>query len=243
MLREQISFLTTLPVKEGRIEEIARSSWLFPVVGLIIGSLVYVIGLISFKVFPLNIASLVTLTSLYLITGLIHPDGLADFSDGLMANGDVNRKIAAMKDVKIGISGTFSLLIILLFNLFSIREICSTETGLMFGFFSAIIVSEVSAKLGMYTILLSGKGIGDGIGSIFINNISRKMYPIGVLISIILALSVSNYPRFLIVFAGAGISFLILYVADRSFGGINGDAIGATNELARTVTLILWAIL
>jgi len=243
MLREQISFLSTLPVKEGRIEDIARSSWLFPVVGLIIGSLVYWVGLLSFKIFPLNIASLITLTSLYLITGLIHLDGLADFSDGLMANGDINRKISAMKDVKIGISGTFFILIILLFNLFCIREICNTETGLMFGFFSALVVSEVSAKLGMYTILHFGEGIGDGMGSIFINNISRNMYPIGVVISIAIALLASNQSQFFYVFAGVAISFLILYVADRSFGGINGDVMGATNELARTVTLILWVIL
>lgn len=243
MLREQISFLSTLPVKEGRIEEIAKGFWLFPVVGLIIGSLVYVACLLSFKVFPENIASLVTLTSLYLITGLIHLDGLADFSDGLMANGDVNRKIAAMKDVKVGISGTFFLLIILLFNLYSIREICSTETGLMLGFFAAIVISEVSAKLGMCTILVSGEGIGSGIGSTFIDNVSKKMYPIAVVISIILAILVSDYHMFLTVFAGACTSFLILYLADKSFGGINGDVIGATNEIARTVTLILWVVL
>lgn len=246
MLSGLISFFTTIPLKTDRIEEISKNAWLFPVVGLIIGPFVYIIGLMSFKFMPIDIASVFSLISIYMITGLIHLDGLADFSDGIMASGDSKKKIAAMKDLNIGIAGLFSVLTILLLNLFCIRQIFSGEAGFIYGFLSAIVISEVSAKLGMNTCLLLGRDIGAGMGSVFIRNFSTSKYLAAVLISVIIALifsiaSLASF-RFLFVFTGVIVSVFVVFIANRHFGGVNGDVIGAVNEISRAATLLLWVV-
>jgi adenosylcobinamide-GDP ribazoletransferase len=38
-----------------------------------------------------------------------------------------------------------------------------------------------------------------------------------------------------------GLSFLLLTVAKRSFGGISGDVFGASNELVRVASLLIFA--
>ena len=90
-----ISFLTQIPVRKGiRIEEVAGRSYLFPFVGLLIGLVVAVVAFVAFRLLGVatEIAALLTLLALYLVTGLLHLDGLADFFDGVMAPGSREEK-------------------------------------------------------------------------------------------------------------------------------------------------------
>jgi adenosylcobinamide-GDP ribazoletransferase len=232
-----------MPLKSDRIEDVAKNAWLFPVVALLIGILVYIVGFLSFRFLrDENIATLLTLLTIYFITGLMHLDGLADFSDGIMASGDSTRKRAAMKDESVGIAGIFSLFIVLLLNLFSIRYICSAETNfMMYGLFCALVISEVSAKLSMNTCLLFGREIDDGMGSIFMKKFSTSKYVAAFLVSIFISLIAASF-RFLFVLIGVIVALFVLLVANKNFDGINGDVIGASNEIARVITLFAWAI-
>jgi adenosylcobinamide-GDP ribazoletransferase len=47
----------------------------------------------------------------------------------------------------------------------------------------------------------------------------------------------------IVIIAGVGLSILLLVVANRSFGGISGDVFGATNELVRLSSLLIFASL
>ena len=45
----------------------------------------------------------------------------------------------------------------------------------------------------------------------------------------------------IVVAVAIGLSFLLLIVAKRSFGGISGDVFGASNELVRLASLLIFA--
>ena len=121
-----------------------------------------------------------------------------------------------------------------------------TRVYLMQGFFLAIVVSEISAKLGMNTCLRFGHGIGGGMGSVFIKNFSNEKYLAAVLVSLLISIFLSLISlasfKFLFVFTGVIVSLFIVYIANRRFGGVNGDVVGAVNEIARAVTLVLWVV-
>ena len=51
------------------------------------------------------LVSLLVVTSIAIITGIHHADGLADFADGLMVKGSKEKKLKAMKDVSTGSAG------------------------------------------------------------------------------------------------------------------------------------------
>jgi len=98
-MRDIISFLTQIPIrKEVKLEEVAARTYLFPFAALLIGFLVSGVAFVSFRFLATELASLLTLLAIYLVTGLIHLDGLADFFDGVMASGSRSEKRKAKSD-------------------------------------------------------------------------------------------------------------------------------------------------
>lgn len=254
-----ISFLTQIPVrKEVKIEVVAARSYLFPFVALLIGLPVAVVAFLAFGYIgaATEIAALLTLLALYLVTGLIHLDGLADFFDGLLAPGSKGDKIRAMKDDKMGIAGLFATILVLLVSLFAVESIGAELTTAAFtfnlvslyDFASVFIIAEVSAKLSMNTCMVLGKGSDDneGLGALFIQSFSPRKYMSALLSAVLIALLFTVFTpsvRFFFMFTGIVVAFLVSYIAKKKLGVISGDIMGASNELARCTTLLLWAIL
>jgi adenosylcobinamide-GDP ribazoletransferase len=116
--------------------------------------------------------------------------------------------------------------------------------------FGAIVAAEVSAKLAMVTIVWIGKPTHKGLGSIFLAKAKKKLNLIAFGLSVLIV-----YPFFAYAFSPllglAGVAVVLVSipialamekVSEKVFGGVSGDAIGATNEVARAVTLILLAV-
>jgi len=53
------------------------------------------------------------------------------------------------------------------------------------------------------------------------------------------AIWISGYVGFLSLGISVALGFLIQRIANRSFGGISGDVIGASNEITRLASLIV----
>lgn len=245
-----LSLLTRIPTKSGGLNQAAKTAYLFPVVGFLIGVIIYLIGVVAFKCLLPEIAAMITVLSIYGVIGFIHIDGLADFSDGVMTHGSIEKKIAAMKDVKVGIAGVFSVLVVLILTFYALKQLGADNTSKiifcchipMYKFGCAIIISEISAKLSMNTCMLLGHKKDSGIGSIFIERTTKTSYIIAVLISVFLSFILTNI-YFPIVFIGIFVALGVIWVAHRNFGGITGDAFGTANELTRIVSLIAWTVI
>lgn len=248
-MKELFSFLTRVPTKSKDLEIAAKHAYLFPLIGLIIGLMAYAVGYFSFTLLPNEIGASITTLSIYSVTGLVHLDGLSDFSDGIMASGDRERKFSAMKDAKIGVAGIFSIVFILLITVYSISVLgniknCRSLTNelLMYQLGCALIISEISAKLSMNTCIALGKRMPDGIGSIFIQRSTWNKYIIAFAISTLIGLIVAR-SYFIVVYVGIVVSFIVVKIAHKNFGAVNGDAIGASNEIARAATLLVWVVI
>jgi len=244
-----ISFLTQIPVRKGiRIEEVAGRSYLFPFVGLLIGLVVAVVAFVAFRLLgaATEIAALLTLLALYLVTGLLHLDGLADFFDGVMAPGSREEKKRAMKDDKIGIAGLFAAILVLLLSLSAIKTLGADSNSISFYDCAVMfVIAEVSAKLSMNTCLVLDKGFGgnEGLGTLFIRSFTPLKYLCALLSSVLIALLFTVSFRFGVVLTGVIVAFFVAWVAKQKFGVMSGDVMGASNELARCATLLIWAVL
>jgi len=259
-----ISFLTQIPVrKDVRIEAVAARTYLFPFVALLIG---LVVAAVAFVVFECSgsapdIAALLVLLAIYFVTGLMHLDGLADFFDGVMAGGTKEDKRRAMKDEKIGIAGLFATVFVILLSFFAIETVCTSLTKTapahsfdlrsFYHFASVFVIAEVSAKISMNTCMISGKskegaGDGRGMGALFIHSFSKSGYVVALISAILISLIFTAFSlRFFIVFTGIAVALFVSRIAKSNFGGVgvSGDVIGASNELARCATLVVWAII
>ena len=232
------SFLTIIPTSNSDLNSIAKNMFLFPIVGIVIGLIVGSLGYgLSLYLDPL-VVSLVVVASLAVITGIHHTDGLADFSDGLMTKGTKEKKRKAMKDLSVGSAGIFSIV------LYAIGMIIALSFSSGMELFKIILLSEIMAKFSM--VLMAGLGNSASIGSNspFMDSMKDKKRLLIAGIITIIPLIVIGEMNGLIVFAsGIVVTMFLVGLSTKSFGGITGDVMGASNELTRLSSLLIFVSL
>ncbi len=239
-IRSLISFLTILPVgKDYDIYYVARNMFLFPVAGIIIGLMIGSLALgLSMIVQPF-IVGLIATGMIFLLTGAHHTDALSDFADGLMANGGKDSKKKAMSDPRSGSAGTASLVLYFVGSIIAI----STLAGMgSLKLLLAIVVSEVIAKYVM--VMQAHKGIAawEGIGSPFTEQMKSKSKMLAATATTIpIAYFAGNLPGLYALVTASAIAFILVRISSKSFGGVSGDVFGASNEITRLSSLIIFA--
>ena len=237
-IQSVLAFLTILPVgKQNQdIYYIAKNMYLFPVAGLVIGSIVGAMALgISDFLHPLLTGFLIT-GALVILTGVHHTDALADFADGLMAKGGKEVKHKAMLDPAVGSAGVATLVMyfagmIIVFNI---------GFGSSLAIFTSIITAEVIAKYVM--VLLANRGISawEGFSSPFIAAMKDRYKMIvatGIMVAIVWF--ASSYAGFIALIISLMLAQLLKYISSKSFGGVSGDVLGASNEITRLSSFIV----
>ncbi len=238
MLREigsVLSFLTIIPLSSTTLENVAKYMYLFPVAGIVIGLLVGSFGLgLSLFLDPL-LVSLLVVASVVILTGIHHADGLADFSDGLMVKGDKDRKLEAMKDLSTGSAGIVGIVLYLAGLIVTI----SLTSGLEL--FRAILISEILAKFSMVLMASLGDSALPGSNSPFVKIMKeKKKLAAAFIIMLIPVIVIGDTVGLLMLGTTVILTVFLLTISTRSFGGITGDVLGATNELTRLASLMVF---
>ena len=237
-LKNSIAFLTIFPVGMDRDGIVQAASYmsLFPIIGTVIGLLVGVGVWVLQLVLPQVVAAAIGVGLLLLVNGAQHMDGLLDFGDGVMFHGSRRGKLRVMRDPTTGAGGFALGAVVLLVTVFSIAAIPATL--IVF----ALAVSESSAMFAMVLATAVGKSAGKGMNTIFVEMMHRRR-GLRLTLSCIIVLAVSYLALSsagLIVVAGAALTALVMVAtSNRNFGGLTGDVLGATNEIARSVSLLL----
>ncbi len=235
-----ISFLTIIPTKSYDIIYVARNMYLFPLIGLIIG---LGIGSLSFLLFSyiegFLLGFLITATIVG-ITGLHHSDALSDLADGLMAQGSIEDKHKVMADPRNGTAGSVVLIFYIIGMIILISHI-DEKTKLL----SVIVIAEVLSKYSMVLQCYLGKSAWKGMNTLFIKEMkNNKKFLISSLIFVasITTFGFNFYYTIASVIIMVSVSLTLLLIANRSFGGISGDTIGATNEISRFFIYLIYSI-
>ncbi|NHI04200.1 hypothetical protein DYY67_1058 [Candidatus Nitrosotalea sp. TS] len=231
-----ISFLTIIPSKGAELDIVAKNMYLFPIAGALIGLMIGGAGYgLSLYVQPL-IVGLVLTGALVIITGIHHTDALCDFADGMMAKGTKEKKLKAMRDPAVGSAGVVTVV------LYAAGMIMSISMMKGFVLFEAILVSELMAKFAMVLQANRGSSAWQGLSSPFTQFMkSPAKLAVASILAIAPAIILGGITGIIVTGVTIGMSFLLLAVANRSFGGISGDVFGASNELVRLASLIIFA--
>jgi adenosylcobinamide-GDP ribazoletransferase len=234
-----ISFLTIIPGPKSSntdLNSAANMMHFFPLAGLIIGCIIGGLAYeISLYLQPLIIGFVVT-TALVLVTGLHHTDALADFADGLMTKGEKVNKHNAMRDPAVGSAGVMA---VVLYVAGMIIAISSFHQGIKL--LSSIVAAEVTAKFIMVMQAHRGISAWDGFSSPFtIAMKDKRKILVATVISIpIIWFTGSGYFGIISLSISLAIAAVIQHFSNKSFGGISGDVMGASNEITRLSSLIV----
>ena len=181
------------------------------------------------------IVSLLVVASLAIITGIHHTDGLADFADGLMVKGSKEKKLAAMKDLSTGSAGTMAMV------LYVVGLIVALSLSTGYSLFVAILLSEIIAKFSMVLMASIGKSASLGSNSPFVDLMKNpKKLVFASVITIIPLILLGGMTGLLVFASGIALTLFLVGLSTRSFGGITGDILGATNELTRLTSIFIF---
>jgi adenosylcobinamide-GDP ribazoletransferase len=112
-LLNAIRFLTVLPTPQStdapEPDWLARAIKYFPLVGAGIGLISAIVFLIASEFWPPTISALLAVATSIAITGALHEDGLADTADSFGGGWSIEKRLAIMKDSRIGTYGALAL--------------------------------------------------------------------------------------------------------------------------------------
>jgi adenosylcobinamide-GDP ribazoletransferase len=232
-----LAFLTQAPV--GRWvalggDDVARGAVLFPLVGAAIGALVggVVLGLDG-RLTALVAAGLAVVVEA-LVTGGIHLDALADSADGLGA-GSRERALEIMREPAIGAFGAAALVLDLLVKTAALGAIAAGSDAVL-AVASAYALGR-TAPLALGWALPYARPEG-GSGAALTGGAGEVSRAVGVGLGIGLAVAALGLRG--IALAGAALVAAVVVggVARRRLGGVTGDVLGASTELATTFALV-----
>lgn len=228
-----LQFTTILPLgKPQEFDHFARHSWLYPIAGYVIA------GLVALPVYFITdriLAAAVAVAGVILLSGAHHFDGLLDLGDGLMAHGDHEKRTRALTDRYVGAGGIAAGLIIIILLFAGLHAAASI--------ISALIIGEVCAKFSMTFLTAYGMPFKEGMHS-YLHQFARPYFPF---LSFLLCIPLVFLPVTPFQLVTAAIVMILcpltlIVVSERIFGGINGDVVGAANEITRALVIVALAL-
>lgn len=239
-----LQFMTRIPINidTGFDEEFHKTITYFPLVGLVLGVLIYIIGLVSGMFFDSFITSIIVTLALVILTGGLHIDGLGDTFDAIYSYRDKERMLEIMKDSRLGTNSLLAIMFLILLKIGFIYSIINNNL------LWTVIFMPVVARLGV--IVMMYKTVTpreNGMGNLFIGKASTSMFTIAILYTIILIIGMSKLIFLASTFEVIMLisTIIILFIFNnlskkhiyKKIDGVTGDILGCTIELGELIYL------
>lgn len=264
-LRGMVSFFTLwhLDITQKDMDSMEQRFHMVPVVGILFGVILVIeLTLLSELAQHLGIGSgllnaAAVLLTVYAGSKFIHFDGLTDFGDGVIVSGQREDHVRALKDTLVGAGGIGVALAV------TITTVAVYSLGGYTALLIAAPLTEVLVKNAMVVAAAFGKpGNGMAGRQVAMTTMGSAVKAIVVsivcgVVMIILAslasdlswnvdLSDQMCSGVLMLIVGLIVSWIVGYamasVANRNFGMVNGDILGATNEICRPAVMFVMLI-
>ncbi len=236
-----LQFLTTLPVRlseQPTAHTCGRSLLYYPLVGLIIGLLLCVIGWLLHGSSPYIVAAIM-LSVWVLITGGLHLDGLADSADAWIGGlGDRQRTLDIMKDPYCGPIAVVTLILVLLLKFTALTQLASNQHWI------ALLLAPVLGRTILLVLFLTTPYVrAEGLGHLLSLHMPRGQTQYVVLATLV-AIFLFWGLQALWLMVAIGLGFVVLRgLMMRRLGGATGDTAGALTEITETIALLISALI
>ncbi|WP_256757023.1 adenosylcobinamide-GDP ribazoletransferase [Cohnella sp. WQ 127256] len=240
---QAVGFLSRFPVpsKAQTLKGWDHSPRYYPLVGLLIGCSLWVVGWLAelgFGTSAIAVSAAISVAFWIYITGALHLDGLMDLADGLGSYRSRERMLEIMKDSRVGAMGVVVAVILIVIKIVAVQQLFVRDELIM------IVIIPAMAR---FTLLLAiyyfpyiqEKGLGSGL--------RQGVNKFSLFLNMILILAVLYFTIGLHGWIVFGVMLLVGWLFSRSIvrklGGFTGDVYGALIETMETLVLLLYLIL
>jgi adenosylcobinamide-GDP ribazoletransferase len=247
--RSLLSLLTSIPLGGGNIEDAARSFYAVPVVGALEGlALSAYLCLLKTLGVAAEVAALTYVVAHIALTGGIHLDGLADYSDVLGSRLRGDEAIAVLKDPRRGAYGVL-LTAILITASYALTERAYRVLPSL-ELVALLIPSYIASTEAMYVASAVGRNEPyQGLAREFTlrakepGSISRNAALYLLAVASIAPVGDVQLTRLLaIAFLAPIVGYLVARDANLRLGFVNGDVLGFCFEVCRVLSLLVVAL-
>jgi adenosylcobinamide-GDP ribazoletransferase len=235
-----LAFYTRLPLPARAITApaLARANWAAPLAGAVVGGLgAAVYWLTQVAGLPALPAAGLAVATTVVATGCLHEDGLADVADGFFGGSNRERRLEIMRDSRIGAYGAVALVLSLLLRTTALAAIAAPGRVA-----ASLIVAHMAARAILPIFMLSlrparADGLAAGAGATSTPTAIVATTLGGLALGLGLGLGAG-------VAAMIGVCAAFLFMATlslRRIGGHTGDVLGALEQIAEIVVLLVAA--
>ncbi|MDO4250307.1 MAG: adenosylcobinamide-GDP ribazoletransferase [Moraxella sp.] len=233
-----VQLMTIVPVRLPYLpsrEQNALSMLFYPVVGLMIGAVLWLMA--SFIHLPIMLLSCLIVVVWVGLTGGLHLDGLADTADAWVGGfGDRERTLAIMKDPSTGAMGVIVIVLCLMLKWASVYSLLMLDDK-----YDASLVWLMIPMLGRLGVLalfattpyVRQQGLGSALKDVSKSVLWLVVVGFGVVLCVLSwQLAVVLFAVWVVILAWLRWRFV------GRLGGITGDTVGASIEMVEAALLI-----
>ncbi len=230
-----LQFLTRVPIRLRREPSLARTVAWFPVAGALIGAAVGGVAAGMWHLTTPLVAAAVAIAVGLLITGAFHEDGLGDVADAFGGGWTVERRLEILKDSRHGTYGVVAIGASIVLRIVSLGALPGP-----LDMFTAAVAAHTMARVAAVAMAGSMKlATHTGLGADY----GRSSTPLraGVGCTSGLAITALAVGWWVAPLAGAALVAAVAtgWLARRKIGGISGDVLGAAEQVAECLCLVV----
>jgi adenosylcobinamide-GDP ribazoletransferase len=234
-LLDALRFMTIVPVPSSDTaiapDWLSRCAKYFPIVGIGVGLVSAVVLLLAGRIWGPVIASLLAVAASIAVTGALHEDGLADTADGLGGGSSVEKRLAIMKDSRIGTYGTLALAFSLSLRVTALAEMPAWTAA------AALIVAHATARITPIFVVNALSYAGDA-AAMKVSYLDAAVSPheqrfawIVVLCALLPLAFVSILSVIAGLLLGTALATVLALWARQRINGYTGDVLGAIEQM------------
>lgn len=238
-LRLAFGFMTVLPIpqrKEWSDLDFGWSAVFYPLTGALIGLGAAASFRLFSAVFAGPVAAFLALIVWILLSGGLHWDGLADCFDGFGCSAAPERRLEIMKDSRLGTYGALGIFCSLILKWLCIWHLPDNKFLILFA------LTGAAARWAMLFLLSKGLANPNGMAAMLRKHCPKRVLLYALPVPLLLALLYGPF-GFLYLLIGLCSTFVLGLIAEKKIGGINGDVLGFSIELAEIVLLLAAQVL
>ncbi len=266
-LKAMVSFFTIWQqdITQEDMDAMEKGFHLAPLIGLFFGAVLIVIMAVmtalsmSFGFGSSMLYAVFCLAAVWIGSKFIHFDGLTDFGDGMIVSGAREDHVRALKDTLVGAGGIGVALTVVLLS-FSAYSFAALSLIVLAPLVEVLVKNAmvVAAAFGNPGNGMAGKQVAMTTNDSAVKSIALTFVLGVVLVFVTLAVqsfifgyydrpSYLGWEGVLVAFVfGLAASIVVgramASKANSTFGMVNGDILGATNEICRPVAMIVMAL-
>jgi adenosylcobinamide-GDP ribazoletransferase len=230
-----LQFLTRVPIRLRREPSLNATVAWFPIAGALIGAAVGGAAAGLWYLVPPLVAAAMAVTLGLLITGAFHEDGLGDVADAFGGGWTVERRLEILKDSRHGTYGVAAMCASIVVRVVALGSL--PGPAVMFAVaVAAHTMGRVAAVAMAGTMQLATHS---GLGADYGRSTSRRRAAVSVASGVAIAALVVGWWAAPLAVAVLVAVLMTGTLAKRKIGGISGDVLGACEQVAECLCLVV----